>query len=63
MGPPAQEGCRDVGAGLEDGHRIDRRAGAPLLLRKPEGVELVQSEEEKAPGRPHSGFPVFEGSL
>ena len=32
--PSAQEGHGPVGAGPEEGHKNDRRAGAPLLQRK-----------------------------
>lgn len=31
-------------------------------LTKAEGVELVQSAEEKGPGRPDCGLPVFGGA-
>lgn len=38
--PPAQEGCRAVGADPEEGHE-DQSAGAPLLWRTVEGAGLV----------------------
>ena len=31
LGPPAQEGCGALAADPEDGHKDDRKAGAPLL--------------------------------
>ena len=44
------------GAGLEESHKDEQKAGAPLLWREIEG--LVQSGEEEAPRRPHCGLPV-----
>ena len=44
--------------GPEEGHEGDQRAGAPLLQREDERVQVIQSEEEKALGRPHCGLPV-----
>jgi len=48
-------GCRGPappreGAGPEEGHEDDPRAGAPLLQGQAEGVGAVQPGEEKAPG-------------
>lgn len=31
LGPPAQEGCGDIGACSEEGHEIEQRDGASLL--------------------------------
>lgn len=42
---------------LEENHKDDKRAGAPLLSSQAKGAGLVQSKEEKAPGRPHYGLP------
>ena len=63
QGSPEQEGCGDVGASLEKGHENHQRAGVPLLQGKTEGTGLVQFGGEKAPGRPHFGLPVLEGSV
>jgi len=49
--------------GPEEGHKDNQKAGAPLLWRQAEGVELVQPEKEKDPGRPRYGLPVFKGRL
>ena len=51
--PPAQERHGTVGAGPEECHKNDPRAGAPLLQEQPERVEAVQPGEEKAVGRPY----------
>jgi len=40
-GPPAQEGCRDAGKSLEEDHKDDQRAGAPLVQRQTEGTGPV----------------------
>jgi len=48
--PPTEEGHGCVGAGPEEGHEGDPRAGAPLLRGQAEGVGAVQPREEKAPG-------------
>ena len=61
--PSAQEGHGTVGAGPEEGHKDDPKAGAPLLWGKAERVGAVQPREEKAPGRPYSSLPVPEGRL
>jgi len=47
--PPKQEGHGCVGAGPEEGHEDDPRAGAPLLRGQAEGAGAVQPGEEKAP--------------
>jgi len=52
-----------VGAGREEGHKNDRRAGEPLLVRKAETVGVVQPGEEKAVRRPYCGLSVAEGVL
>ena len=41
--------------GPEEGHKDDQRAGTPLL-----GEKAVQSEEEKAVGRPYYGLSVLK---
>ena len=61
--PSAQERHGPVGACLEEGHKDDLRAGAPLLWGKAERVWAVQPGEEKAPGRPYSSLPVLKGGL
>jgi len=61
--PPVQEGCRATGADPEKDYYGDQRAGVPLLWWKAEVDELVQSGEGKAPGKPHCGLPVLDGSL
>jgi len=54
----AEERCGAIGP-REDDHR----AGTLLLQRLVEEAGLVQSGEEKAPGRPHCRLAVHEGSL
>jgi len=46
-------GQGSVGAGPEEGHKNDQRAGTPLLAGKAERVGAVQPGEEKAAGRPY----------
>lgn len=41
LGPLAQEWYRAVGAGTEEGHEDNQRAGAPLQWRKVDGTRLV----------------------
>jgi len=48
--PPTQEGHGCVGAGPEEDHEDDPRAGAPLLQGQAEGVGAVQPGEEKTLG-------------
>jgi len=51
---------------LEQGqrrHKIDQRAGAPLLGGKAERAGAIQPGEEKAAGRPYCGLPVLTGGL
>jgi len=50
-----------VGAGPEECHKNDQRAGMPFLGGKAERVGAVQPGEEKAPVRPCSSLPVPEG--
>ena len=47
---PTKEGHGCVGAGAEEGHEGDQRAGAPLLRGQAEGVGAVQPEYQKALG-------------
>ena len=50
--PSAQERRGPVGAGPEEEHKNDQRAGAPLLWGKAERVGVFQPGEEKPVGRP-----------
>jgi len=61
--PSAQERHGPVGAGPEEGHQNDPRAGAPLLHAQAERVGVVQPGEEKIPGRPYWGFSPLKGDL
>jgi len=61
--PPAQEEHGTVGAGPEEIHKDDLRAGAPLLQGQAERIEAVQPGEEQAAGRPYSSLPVLQGGL
>ena len=61
--PSAQERHGAVGAGPEEDHKEDLRAGAPLPWGKAERVGSVQPGEEKALGKPCCSLPVPEGAL
>jgi len=63
LGPSTQERCWAFGEVPEVGHEDDPRAGALLLWRQAGGIGLIQPGKEKAVGKPHSGLPVFKGSL
>ena len=61
--PSAQERHGSVGAGSEEGHNNDQRAGTPLLWGKAERAGAVQPGKEKAPMRPYCGLSVIKGGL
>ena len=61
--PSAQERHGPVGAGPEEGHKNDQRAGTPLLWGKAERDGVVRSGEEKAPGTTYCGLPVLRRGL
>jgi len=61
--PPAQEERGPVGAGPEEGHKNDPRAGTPILRGKGEIVGAVQPGEEKAPGKPYSSLSGLRGLI
>ena len=52
-----------AGEGPEEGYKDDQRAVAALLWREAKETGLVQSGEEKAPGRLDSNDPVLQESL
>jgi len=54
------ERCGDVGAGLEEDHKDDKRAGFSCEERL---SGFVLPGEEKVLGRPHCSLPVLEWSL
>jgi len=45
LGTPTQEGHQAVGAGPEEGHKEDQRAGEPPLWEQGERVGVLQPEE------------------
>ena len=59
----AHERCGPLEVCPKESHEDDESAYAPLLTRKVEAAGLIQLEEEKAPGRPHCGLPVFKNCL
>jgi len=61
LGPTAWEEHGPVGMSLEESYEDYHRAGAPLLWRESEKVEVVQLGEEKVFERPHYGLPVPKG--
>ena len=60
---PAQEGHGVVGAGSEEDHKNDQRAGAPPLWGQTERAGALQPGGETAPGGPDSILSVPEGIL
>ena len=60
---PGQEKHGTVGAGPEEGHKDDKKDGAPLLCGKAERIWVIQPGEEKAEGTPYSSLSVAEVGL
>ena len=59
--PQNRKGHGHVGAGPEEGHQNDQRAGILHLRGKNEGVGTVQPGEEKTADRPYCRLPVTGG--
>ena len=60
MDPPTQEGYQTIAAGLEEGHRDDRRAGELPQRKQAERAGALQSVEENAPRRSYRGLSIPE---
>ena len=52
LGPSTQEGHGVIGAGPEEGHKDDQRAGAPILQGQAERAGTLWPGEEEAPDIP-----------
>ena len=59
---PNRRGHGIVGAGPEEGHENDQRAGAPPLQRQAERAGAFQPGEEKAPGDCRETFQYLKGA-
>lgn len=62
-GVPAWEKHGPAGAGPDEVHKADHRAGVPLLWGKTETVELVQPGEKKVPEWLYCSLSVLKGGL
>ena len=59
---PNRRGHGIVGAGPEEGHENDQRAGAPPLQRQAERAGAFQPAEERAMGGPYSSLQYLKGA-